>query len=68
MAQFSVHNEFVRSMVEAMGRYHDHAIQQATRNKSRFNVRVKQPLQFIEYKKGQQFFLVRRPTYDFKST
>ena len=63
-----VHNEFVRSMVEAMGRYHDHAIQQATRNKSRFNVRVKQPLKFIEYQKGQQFFLVRRPTYDFKST
>ena len=36
-----VHNKFVRSMVDEMGRYHDHAITQATRNKNKFNVRVK---------------------------
>jgi hypothetical protein len=60
-------NELVRKMVETMRSYHEHATVQATKNKGRFNMRVRKPLEFVEYEKGQQFFRVRRPISNFKS-
>ena len=60
-------NELVRKMVETMRCYHEHAMAQTTKNKGRFNVRARKPLEFVEYKPGQQFFRVRRPISSFKS-
>ena len=60
-------NEFVRKMVETMRCYHDHAMNQTTKNKGRFNVKVRKPLEFVEYEPGDQFFRVRRPVSSFKS-
>jgi hypothetical protein len=60
-------NELVRKMVETMRCYHEHATVQTTKNKGRFNVRVRKPLEFVEYKEGQKFFRVRRPISSFKS-
>ena len=54
-------------MIESMRGYQDFAIKQAAKNKSRFNVRVKQPLEFVEYQVGDQFLKVRRPISQFKS-
>ena len=60
-------NELVRKMVETMRCYHDHAMTQTSKNKGRFNVRVRKPLEFVEYKPGDRFFRVRRPVSRFKS-
>ena len=56
-----VSNELVLRMIETMRRYHDFAIAQGVKNKDRYNVRVRQPLEFVEYKVGQQFLKVKRP-------
>ena len=60
-------NEFVRKMVATMRGYHDHAMSQTTKNKGRFNAKVRKPLEFVEYEPGAQFFRVRRPVSSFKS-
>ena len=60
-------NEYVRGMVTAISDYNRHAVDQTEKNKQRFNVRVKQPLEFVEYKPGQRFMLVRRPISEFNS-
>jgi hypothetical protein len=63
----NVDNEYVRDMVARMRGYEDFAIEQTEKNKLRFNVRVRQPLEFVEYKIGQKFMLTRRPMTKFKS-
>ena len=60
-------NEFVLKMVETMRAYHDSALKQTLKNKERFNVRVKQPLEFTEYEPGQKFLRIKRPISSFKS-
>ena len=60
-------NAYVLKMIETMRGYHDFALGQTEKNKKRFNVRVKQPLEFVEYEIGQQFMRVRRPLSSFKS-
>ena len=60
-------NELVLKMVETMRGYHDFALKQTEKNKGRFNVRVRQPLEFVEYQPGQKFLRVRRPISTFKS-
>ena len=62
-----IDNEYVRDMVATMRGYEDFAIKQTEKNKLRFNVRVKQPLEFVEYKIGQKFMLIKRPITKFKS-
>jgi len=62
-----LNNEYVRGLVESMKNYHEHTIDQTEKNKLRFNVRVKQPLKFVEYEIGQKFMMVRRPVSAFKS-
>lgn len=62
-----LNNEYVRGMVAAISDYNRHAVEQTEKNKERFNLRVKQPLVFEEYKPGQQFMLVRRPISEFNS-
>jgi hypothetical protein len=62
-----LNNEYVRGMVTAIREYNSHAVEQTEKNKQRFNLRVKQPLEFVEYKPGQQFMLVRRPISEFNS-
>jgi hypothetical protein len=63
----NVDNEYVRNMIARMRGYEDFAIEQTEKNKLRFNVRVRQPLEFVEYKIGQKFMLTRRPMTKFKS-
>jgi hypothetical protein len=60
-------NAFVLKMIETMRGYQDFALTQTEKNKGRFNVRVKQPLEFVEYEEGQKFMRVRRPISRFKS-
>jgi hypothetical protein len=60
-------NAYVLKMIETMRGYQDFALSQTEKNKGRFNVKVKQPLEFVEYEVGQQFMRVRRPTSRFKS-
>jgi hypothetical protein len=60
-------NELVLKMVETMRGFHEFALQQTTRNKGRFNLRVRKPLEFVEYETGQEFLRVRRPISSFKS-
>ena len=60
-------NEYVRGMVAAISDYNRYAVEQTEKNKQRFNLRVKQPLEFVEYQPGQQFMLVRRPISEFNS-
>lgn len=62
-----LNNEYVRGMVTAITDYNRHAVEQTEKNKLRFNLRVKQPLEFVEYKVGQQFMLTRRPISEFNS-
>jgi exodeoxyribonuclease III len=62
-----VNNAYVLKMIENMRSYQDFALSQTERNKERFNVRVKQPLEFVEYQEGQKFMRVRRPISRFKS-
>ena len=62
-----IDNEYVRDMVATMRGYEDFAIEQTEKNKLRFNVRVRQPLEFVEYKIGQKFMLTKRPITRFKS-
>ena len=63
----AINNAYVLKMIETMRGYHDFALGQTEKNKRRFNVRVKQPLEFVEYEVGQQFMRVRRPISSFKS-
>ena len=60
-------NAYVLKMIETMRGYQDFALDKTERNKSRFNVRVRQPLEFVEYVVGQEFMRVRRPITSFKS-
>ena len=60
-------NEYVLKMVETMRSYQDFALKQTLKNKERLNVRVRKPLEFVEYKPGQQFMKARRPVSTFKS-
>jgi exodeoxyribonuclease III len=60
-------NEFVLKTIESMRAYHDFALKQTVKNKERLNVRVRKPLEFVEYEPGQQFLRVRRPISTFKS-
>jgi hypothetical protein len=62
-----LNNEYVRGLINAMRDYHECTLNQTEKNKLRFNVRVKQPLEFVEYEVGQKFMLVRRPISEFKS-
>jgi exodeoxyribonuclease III len=62
-----VNNAYVLKMIESMRGYQDFALSQTDKNKERFNVRVRQPLEFVEYEVGQQFMRVRRPLSKFKS-
>jgi exodeoxyribonuclease III len=62
-----VNNEYVLKMIDSMRGYQDFAIAQTEKNKDRFNVRVRQPLEFVEYEPDQKFLRVRRPTSSFKS-
>ena len=62
-----LNNAYVLKMIETMRGYQDFALGQTEKNKKRFNVRVKQPLEFVEYEIGQQFMRVRRPLSSFKS-
>ena len=62
-----LNNAYVLKMIETMRGYQDFALGQTEKNKRRFNVRVKQPLEFVEYEVGQQFMRVRRPLSSFKS-
>jgi exodeoxyribonuclease III len=62
-----VNNAYVLKMVETMRKYQDFALTQTEKNKMRLNVRVRQPLEFVEYEVGQQFMRVRRPISKFKS-
>jgi hypothetical protein len=62
-----VNNAYVLKMIETMRGYQDFALGQTEKNKMRFNVRVKQPLEFVEYEVGQLFMRVRRPYSSFKS-
>jgi hypothetical protein len=63
----ALNNEYVRGMVAAISDYNRHAVEQTEKNKTRFNLRVKQPLEFVEYKPDQLFMLVRRPISEFNS-
>ena len=67
MKKDSVTNAYVLKMVETMRGYHDFAVKQSLKNRDRFNDRVRQPLEFVEYEKGQKFMRVRRPISAFKS-
>ena len=60
-------NELVLKMVETMRGYQECALQQTKRNKGRFDVRVRKPLEFVEYEPGQEFLRVRRPISTFQS-
>ena len=60
-------NELVRRMVETCRHYHEHALAQTSKNKGRFDIQVRQPLEFVEYEVGQQFMRTRRPYSSFKS-
>jgi hypothetical protein len=60
-------NELVLKMVETMRGYHEFALRQTERNKGRFNVKVRKPLEFVEYEPGQEFLRIRRPISTFKS-
>ena len=60
-------NEYVLKMVETMRAYQDFALKQTFKNKERLNVRVRKPLEFVEYEPGQKFMKVRRPISTFKS-
>ena len=62
-----VENQFVIKMVETMRSYHDFALSQSVKNKERLNVRVREPLEFVEYTPGQKFMRVKRPKTVFKS-
>jgi len=63
-----LNNDYVRGLVESIRRYHEDSVEQTEKNKLRFNVRVRQPLEFVEYEVGQKFMLVKRPVSEFKST
>ena len=60
-------NEYVLKMIETMRGYQDFALKQTLKNKERLNVRVRKPLEFVEYEPGQKFLRVRRPMTTFKS-
>jgi hypothetical protein len=62
-----INNEYVRGLVETIRNYQESASDQTEKNKLKFNVRVKQPLEFVEYEVGQKFMMVRRPITEFKS-
>jgi hypothetical protein len=53
--------------VETIRNYQESESDQTEKNKLKFNVRVKQPLEFVEYEVGQKFMMVRRPITEFKS-
>lgn len=60
-------NEFVLKTIESMRAYHDFALKQTEKNKERLNVRVRTPLEFVEYEEGQKFMKRKRPVSTFKS-
>ena len=42
-------------------------MKQTEKNKERLNVRVRKPLEFVEYEPGQLFLKTKRPVSTFKS-
>jgi hypothetical protein len=60
-------NEYILKMIETMRAYQDHALKQTVKNKARLNVRVRKPMEFVEYEVGQLFMRTHRPTSTFKS-
>ena len=60
-------NEYVLKTIETMRAYQDFALKQTERNKERLNVRVRRPLEFVEYEEGQKFMKTKRPVSTFKS-
>jgi hypothetical protein len=60
-------NEYVMKMVTAMRSYQDFAVEHAGKNKEKTNIKVRKPLEFVEYEPGQQFLRVRRPLSSFNS-
>jgi hypothetical protein len=60
-------NAYVLKLIETMRLYQDIAVNQAGKNYERMNLRVRKPLEFVEYKKGQLFLKIRRPTSTFSS-
>ena len=61
-----LNNEYVRRLVETIKGHHEFAIDQAERSKLRINVRVRHPLEFVEYEIGLRFLLIRRPVHEYK--
>ena len=61
-----LNNDYVRGLVESIRRYHEDSVEQTEKNKLRFNVRVRRPLEFVEYE-GQKFIMVKRPVFELKT-
>lgn len=60
-------NVYVGKLIEATKLYRDSAMEHLLKNRDRLNMVVRRPLEFVEYKVGQEFFKVRRPVSVFKS-
>lgn len=60
-------NQYVLGLVESMRNYQEYAIKQMGETKESDGVRIRKPLEFIEYKKDQLFLRVRRPISVFNS-
>jgi hypothetical protein len=60
-------NVYVGKLIEATKLYRDSAMEHLLKNRDRLNMVVRQPLEFVEYKVGQEFFKVRRPISVFNS-
>ena len=67
MVKDALSNDYVLKMVQSMRAYQDFAANLGSKNKERYNVRVRKPLEFVEYEEGQEFLRVKRPTTTFKS-
>jgi hypothetical protein len=67
MAKEMADNQYVMKMIENMRAYQDFAVAHAGKNKEKSNVKIRKPLEFVEYEVGQQFLRVRRPVSSFKS-
>ena len=62
-----VDNLFVNRMIETMQVYWEDAKDHLLKNKEKYDVVIRRPLNFVEYKVGQKFFKVRRPISEFNS-
>jgi hypothetical protein len=60
-------NEYVMKMITSMRSYQDFAVEHAGKNHEKSNVKIRKPLEFVEYKEDQMFLKVRRPLSSFNS-